>query len=190
MDCFLPPSTVIPVGKSHPPSLCPLPPYNISTSPRPFSALTQTDPPRLLSKILGGNISQTILTGERINKFCPELHPPSPRPPTQLRREITSSSRREFILFLFFLCGRRLGGAGSQGTDSPPPLERIQFPPLVTAVNTPNDGWSPGSCMGVIGVLVTFFPSEVGGRARAQGLARRCRAPPKDDHRHTITNFE
>ena len=62
-------------------------------------------------------------------------------------------------------------GAGRQGTDSPPPLERIQFPPLVTAVNTPNDGWSPGSCMGVIGVLVSFFPSEVGGRARAQGFS-------------------
>ena len=62
-------------------------------------------------------------------------------PPTQLRRGITSSSRWEFVLFPLFLGGGGLGVAGSRGTDSLPPLERIQFSPLVTAVNTPNDGW-------------------------------------------------
>ena len=86
-------------------------------------------------------------------------------PPTQLRRGLGGN----LSLFFSFLLGG--GFWGSQGTDSPPPLEQIQFPPLVTAVNTPNDGWSPGSCMGVIGVLVSFFPSEVGGRARAQGFS-------------------
>jgi len=60
---------------------------------------------------------------------------------------------------------------GELAADSPPPLERNLLSPLVTAVNTPNDGWSPGSCMRVIGVLVSFFPSEVGGRARAQGFS-------------------
>ena len=77
----------------------------------------------------------------------------------------------EFIPFscLFFWRGG-LGGAGSQGTDSPPPQEQIEFPPLVTAVNTPNDGRLPGSCMGVISAL-SFFPSGVGRRARAQGFS-------------------
>ena len=54
---------------------------------------------------------------------------------------------------------------------SHPPLEQIQFPPLVTAVNTPNDGRLPGSCMGVISALVSFFPPGVGGRAGAQGFS-------------------
>ena len=52
-----------------------------------------------------------------------------------------------------------------------PSLEQIQSPPLVTAVNTPNDGWLPDSCMGVIGALESFFPFEVGGRARAQDFS-------------------
>ena len=87
------------LGNPSPPSLCPLPPYNTSASPRPLSALTQTDPPRL-----GDNIPQTILTSERIKTFCFALPPSPPMPPTQLRRGITSSSRWRLILssFLFF----------------------------------------------------------------------------------------
>jgi len=86
-------------------------------------------------------------------------------PPIQLRRGIGGN----LSLFFSFLLGG--GSWGELAADSPPPPERIQFPPLVTAVNTLHDGWSPGSCMGVIGVLVSFFPSEVGGRARAQGFS-------------------
>ena len=114
----------------------------------------------------GGNIPQTILTGERMNKSC---FAPTPVPPTQLRRGITSSSRWELIFSLFL--GGGSGGAGSRGTDSRPPLQRIQFPPIATAVNAPNDGWSPGSCMGVISALVSFFQSEIGWRASAQGFS-------------------
>ena len=96
--------------------------------------------------------------------------PPPPCPLLSYAVELLLRPDGNLFFFLFFFWWGGLGGADSRGTDSPPPLQRIQFPPLVTAVNTPKDGWLPGSCMRVIRVLVSFFPSEVGGRARAQGF--------------------
>ena len=53
-------------------------------------------------------------------------------------------------------------GNESLRTNPPPPLEWISSPPLVAAVLITTKGdESPGSSrMGVIGVLVIFFPSE------------------------------
>ena len=83
------------------PSLCPLPPYNTFASPRPLSALTQTDPPRLPKKILGGNIPQTILTGERIDKFHFELSlPPPPCPLLSYAVELVGIYSFFFSFFL------------------------------------------------------------------------------------------
>ena len=131
MHCLLPPPTVIPGGISPPPPPCPLLQHNISASPRPFLVSTQIDPPRSLKKKGGGNIPQTILTGDRINKLCFTVDPPPLECPL-LSYTVELLLRPCGRVFCpLFWGGGGLGGAGSPGANSPPPLERIRFPPLV-----------------------------------------------------------
>jgi len=140
MDCLLPPPTVIPVGKFS--SF--LVPYQISAFPRLFLVPTQTDPPRLLHKNGGGNIPQTILTNDSINYLCFIKGLQSPPPPSAHHWATVELLLRPGgqVFVSPFSRGGGLGGEGSQGTNSPPPLERFQFPPLVNCcVNTPNSGW-------------------------------------------------
>jgi len=92
MVCLLPSPTVLPVGAYPPPSSCPLSPYNIYTSPRPF-----------LSESMDSEKQNCIL---EILKIRFQLN-------STLRERKKKGKDRRALYFLCLLIPFELGNAGA-----------------------------------------------------------------------------